>query len=316
MDGPNGANFTATAAAPYEFVPEPVTCAMVKMWMAAAKGPGWVLNCDDYANGLAINNNFFKETLDKATGLMIKVTDDDGHGTWDNCESGWLLLPGTNTYSRGLVAGTMLVFLLWSFLGINIVADVFMSSIEVITAVERESKRKGLDGDDIVVKTKIWNPTVANLSLMALGKPCRLCQNTRQMLDGSIATTSTMRVFAADSLTRHNSLATGSSAPEIMLALLDTIQTLGKPPGELGPSTIVGSAAFNLFVISAVCVTALPLGETKKIEQTTVQPTAAAPPHASLPVSRFRRICFEMLPKTHCGGWWGGGLLGRFRSSE
>jgi hypothetical protein len=51
--------------------------------------------------------------------------------------------------------------------------------------------------------------------------------------------------------------------PEIMLAVLDTVQTLGSTPGELGPSTIVGSAAFNLFVISAVCVTALPDGEVK-----------------------------------------------------
>ena len=35
--------------------------------------------------------------------------------------------------------------------------------------------------------------------------------------------------------------------------------------GELGPSTIVGSAAFNLFCIMAVCVTCLPAGETRKI---------------------------------------------------
>jgi solute carrier family 8 (sodium/calcium exchanger) len=62
-------------------------------------------------------------------------------------------------------------------------------------------------------------------------------------------------------------MALGSSAPEIMLAVLDTVQTLGQIPGELGPSTIVGSAAFNLFIISAVCVCALPEGETKKIEQ-------------------------------------------------
>ena len=32
------------------------------------------------------------------------------------------------------------------------------------------------------------------------------------------------------------------------------------------PSTIVGSAAFNLLVILAVCVTALPNGDTRVIE--------------------------------------------------
>jgi hypothetical protein len=40
--------------------------------------------------------------------------------------------------------------------------------------------------------------------------------------------------------------------------------------GELGPSTIVGSAAFNLLVILSVCVSALPAPETRKIEGMTV----------------------------------------------
>jgi solute carrier family 8 (sodium/calcium exchanger) len=35
--------------------------------------------------------------------------------------------------------------------------------------------------------------------------------------------------------------------------------------GDLGPSTIVGSAAFNLFVISAVCVMAIPAGDFRTI---------------------------------------------------
>ena len=60
----------------------------------------------------------------------------------------------------------------------------------------------------------VWNPTIANLTLMALG----------------------------------------SSAPEILLSVIETITTLGATPGELGPSTIVGSAAFNLMVISAVSI--------------------------------------------------------------
>jgi len=63
----------------------------------------------------------------------------------------------------------------------------------------------------------VWNPTVANLSLMALG----------------------------------------SSAPEILLNCLETIQTMENCPGELGPSTIVGSAAFNLLVISGLSIFAV-----------------------------------------------------------
>ena len=62
------------------------------------------------------------------------------------------------------------------------------------------------DGVAEVVKVKVWNPTIANLTLMALG----------------------------------------SSAPEILLTVIETVTTLGGKPGELGPSTIVGSAAFNL----------------------------------------------------------------------
>lgn len=52
-------------------------------------------------------------------------------------------------------------------------------------------------------------------------------------------------------------MAFGSSAPEIILSVLEAVKTLGEPSGELGPSTIVGSAAFNLLVISAVSVAAV-----------------------------------------------------------
>lgn len=47
-------------------------------------------------------------------------------------------------------------------------------------------------------------------------------------------------------------MALGSSAPEILLSVIETVSNLGACPGELGASTIVGSASFNLLVISAV----------------------------------------------------------------
>ncbi len=52
-------------------------------------------------------------------------------------------------------------------------------------------------------------------------------------------------------------MALGSSAPEILLSVIETVTLLEDKPGELGPSTIVGSAAFNLLVISAVSITAV-----------------------------------------------------------
>ena len=64
-------------------------------------------------------------------------------------------------------------------------------------------------------------------------------------------------------------MALGSSAPEILLNVLQTAQYLAEEPPVLGPSTIVGSAAFNLLVISGVSI--IGVGEEpKKIEQTGV----------------------------------------------
>jgi solute carrier family 8 (sodium/calcium exchanger) len=130
----------------------------------------------------------------------------------------------------GAAAGIVYVFLLlWSFLGVATVSDVFMSAIEVITSKEKEITSKGDDGEDRVIRIKLWNDTVANLTLMALG----------------------------------------SSAPEILLSI---IELLGNEwySGELGPSTVVGSAAFNLFVISAVCIYAIPTGELRYVIGTKV----------------------------------------------
>ena len=40
--------------------------------------------------------------------------------------------------------------------------------------------------------------------------------------------------------------------------------------GELGPSTIVGSAAFNLLMILAICVVCIPGGGSRQIKDLTV----------------------------------------------
>jgi hypothetical protein len=118
------------------------------------------------------------------------------------------------------------VILCWIFVpGVAMGADVFMTSIEVITAAEYTVVRK-VGGVDKVLHLRVWNDTVANLTLMALG----------------------------------------SSAPEILLSIIEIVG--GKfHAGALGPSTIVGSAAFNLMIITGVCMCALPEGETRTISQ-------------------------------------------------
>lgn len=48
--------------------------------------------------------------------------------------------------------------------------------------------------------------------------------------------------------------ALGTSSPEIMLSLVEALLTLGKPAGELGPSCIAGSAAYNFLMVSGSAV--------------------------------------------------------------
>ncbi|XP_015277918.1 PREDICTED: sodium/calcium exchanger 1 isoform X11 [Gekko japonicus] len=115
--------------------------------------------------------------------------------------------------------------MVYMFLGVSIIADRFMSSIEVITSQEREITIKKPNGETTKTTVRVWNETVSNLTLMALG----------------------------------------SSAPEILLSVIEVCGH-GFNAGDLGPSTIVGSAAFNMFVIIALCVYVVPDGEIRKIK--------------------------------------------------
>lgn len=64
--------------------------------------------------------------------------------------------------SRSIIYG---VFMVYFFLGVAILSDIFMGSIETITA--RKTQRMLRSGR--IVTCRVWNETVANLSLMALG---------------------------------------------------------------------------------------------------------------------------------------------------
>lgn len=117
------------------------------------------------------------------------------------------------------------VGLIYMFLGVSIIADRFMASIEVITSQERCITIKKPNGEKITTTVRVWNETVSNLTLMALG----------------------------------------SSAPEILLSVVEVCGH-NFDAGELGPNTIVGSAAFNMFVIIGLCVSVIPDGETRKVK--------------------------------------------------
>lgn len=99
-------------------------------------------------------------------------------------------------------------------------------AIETITSENKEIELFDKEAEKkFVIEVPRWNATVANLTLMALG----------------------------------------SSAPEILLSVIQTIQDLYAEPPVLGASTIVGSAAFNLLVISGLSIYAVE-EEPKKVE--------------------------------------------------
>ena len=140
-----------------------------------------------------------------------------------------LLLPIINESDWAKAVRIIFYFiaLIWSFTGVAIIADVFMCAIETITSKVKVVKvaKPGATDDYDEVEVRVWNDTVANLTLMALG----------------------------------------SSAPEILLSIIEIVGANFKA-GKLGPSTIVGSAAFNLLVITGVCVMAIPNGEVRTIK--------------------------------------------------
>ncbi|XP_041969032.1 sodium/calcium exchanger 1 isoform X2 [Aricia agestis] len=158
---------------------------------------------------LAPRNHTAQHVLQCSDGLLIPV--------WRPLED----VPTAEIAVRGTVYFLALMYL---FIGVSIISDRFMAAIEVITSREKEVRVRRNGGDQIIV-VRVWNETVANLTLMALG----------------------------------------SSAPEILLSV---IEIAGKnfEAGDLGPGTIVGSAAYNLFVIIAICVSVIPDGEVRKIK--------------------------------------------------
>lgn len=70
-------------------------------------------------------------------------------------------------------------------------------------------------------------------------------------------------------------MALGSSSPEILLSVIEICGN-NFLAGDLGPGTIVGSAAYNLLCISAICVVAIEGSEIRRIKNFKVFLTTAA----------------------------------------
>lgn len=163
-------------------------------------------------------NYYYGEEYDKVKihqyprGRIVEFTNGE-----EFCNS-YILVPGMSILPRWFLGIVYFVFLLYLFVGISIISDIFMAGIERITSTRRDSFRDDGKGGKIKVSIPVWNPTMANLTLMAFG----------------------------------------SSAPEILLNTIETIKTLDSDrASELGIATIIGSASFNFLVITGISIAAV-----------------------------------------------------------
>lgn len=79
---------------------------------------------------------------------------------------------GKRFHEGGGGAVVWLLALVYCFLGVAIVSDVFMAAIERITSDEKTVTRDVMVNGRTVKRTfhvRVWNATIANLTLMALG---------------------------------------------------------------------------------------------------------------------------------------------------
>lgn len=106
----------------------------------------------------------------------------------------FLFAPGFSFMNDIVVGVFLLIVLFYVFLGVAIIADLFMEAIEVITSKVEVVEMFDDEGKKFLIEKPVWNATIANLTLMALG----------------------------------------SSAPEILLSVIETVTGLEETPSELG----------------------------------------------------------------------------------
>ncbi|XP_010914460.1 magnesium/proton exchanger 1 isoform X3 [Elaeis guineensis] len=142
------------------------------------------------------------------------------------CES-YLLLYGETFLPNGLRAFLYLLALAYCFIGLSAITARFFRSMEnIVKQTQRVVEIDPCTNAEVIKYEKFWNYTIADISLLAFG----------------------------------------TSFPQISLATIDAIRNLGQlNAGGLGPGTLVGSAAFDLFPIHAVCVVVPKAGSLKKI---------------------------------------------------
>jgi magnesium/proton exchanger len=177
------------------------------------------------------------------------------------CDGAYLLFHGETLLSAGARTTLYTVALAYCFIGLSAITARFFKSMEQIMKHSREVVAVDPHTNETVVKReKVWNYAIADIALLAFG----------------------------------------TSFPQISLATIDAIRNLGQLTAGgmvinylilcelfkcraeqsraeheliwwcsgfagLGPGTLVGSAAFDMFPIHAVCVIMPKPGSKKKI---------------------------------------------------
>ncbi|KAG8370639.1 hypothetical protein BUALT_Bualt13G0004200 [Buddleja alternifolia] len=139
----------------------------------------------------------------------------------------YLLFHHETKLSKGFRTFLYFLGLAYCFIGLSAITDRFFRSMENIVKHSRAVEEiDPLTNAKVVKYKKVWNYTISDIALLAFG----------------------------------------TSFPQISLATIDAIRNIGKLyAGGLGPGTLVGSAAFDLYPIHAVCVVVPKAGELKKI---------------------------------------------------
>ncbi|KAL1550253.1 magnesium/proton exchanger-like [Salvia divinorum] len=139
----------------------------------------------------------------------------------------YLLFQYETTLDLGLRGFLYFLALAYCFIGLSAITDRFFRCMETVVKQSRAVEEIDPTTNTKVIRNKkVWNYAVADIALLAFG----------------------------------------TSFPQISLATIDAIRNIGELyAGGLGPGTLVGSAAFDLFPIHAVCVVVPKAGELKKI---------------------------------------------------
>ncbi|XP_047967281.1 magnesium/proton exchanger-like [Salvia hispanica] len=139
----------------------------------------------------------------------------------------YFLFHSESELSNGVRGFLYFAALAYCFIGLSAITARFFRSMEHVVKHTRIVQEIDPCTNTIVVKhRKVWNYAIADITLLAFG----------------------------------------TSFPQISLATIDAIRNIGQVyAGGLGPGTLVGSAAFDLFPIHAICVIVPKAGELKKI---------------------------------------------------